>query len=67
MCQYCSKEFRYPSNLKRHLKLKNACSDKISSRVSLTSDRVSSASDRVNLASNRVSEKNMVPILLSLA
>ena len=67
--QYCEKEFIYPSILKRHLKLKNMCSKQISlanDRISLASDRVSQASDRISLTSNQISEKNMVPIWLTL-
>ena len=112
-CQYCGKEFSYPSILKRHLKLKNTCSNQISlatdqisptsdrvsstsgqisltssqislasDQISLTSDRVNSASDRISPTSNlispvsdqasptsnhQISEKNMVPIRLTLA
>ena len=81
-CQYCRNEFRYPSILKRHLKLKNMCSkqmanDRISltsNQISPTSDQVSSTSNQINPTSNRISlitdqisEKNIVPIRLTLA
>ena len=82
-CMYCEKEFTYPSILKRHLKLKNMCSEQssqvndrvslVSDQISPTSDRVSSISDQISLTSNQVSlttdqisEKNMVPIRLTL-
>ena len=81
ICQYCKKEFQYPSVLKRHLKLKNICSlalnknckkvDKqispTSNRVSPTSNRVSPTSNRVSPTSNQVNIKNTVPIRLLLA
>lgn len=80
-CPYCSKVFRYPSILKRHLKLKNMCGKQENARVSLTSDPINQTSDpanqtsdRVSLASDLVSQiKNSrealctVPIRLSLA
>ncbi|GBB96470.1 hypothetical protein RclHR1_27610001 [Rhizophagus clarus] len=73
-CQYCFKEFCYPSILKHHLRLKNMCSKQASQttdQISLASERVSPTSDQVNLASNQISdqfnEKNMVPIRLLLA
>jgi len=63
---YCGKEFHYPSILKRHLRLKNMCSK----RVSPTTDRVSPTSDRVSPTTDRVSDQfnkqNTVPIHLSL-
>ena len=68
-CQYCGKEFRYPSILKRHLKLKNMCSEQssqVNDRVSLISDRISPTSDRVSPTTNQI-DKKTVPIYLSLA
>ena len=78
ICQYCSKEFHYPSVLKRHLRLKNMCSKQASQATDLVSQIVSQAnqttdrvSDRVSPASDRISdqinEKNTVPIRLILA
>jgi hypothetical protein len=62
ICQYCKKEFQYPSVLKRHLKLKNICSlalnkncKKVDKQISPTSNRVSPTSNRVSPTSNRVS------------
>src|SRR5688500_2129636 len=41
ICQYCSKEFRYPCRLKQHYKTVK-CSDNISSQINQCSDSVSS-------------------------
>ena len=45
------------------------CSERasrISDRVSLASNLISQASDRISLTSNQISEKNIVPIRLTL-
>ena len=75
-CQYCRKEFQYPSVLKHHLRLKNICSkqasqatdrvSQIASQANQTTDRVSPVSDQASPTSNQISEKNMVPIRLTL-
>ena len=53
----------YPSILKHHLRLKNMCSKRANDQASWVSDQISQTSDRV---SDRVSEKNTVPVQLSL-
>ena len=74
---YCEKEFRYPSILKRHLKLKNMCSKQVdqiiltTNRVSLTTNQVSPTTNQISPSTNRISlisdQKNTIPIRLFLA
>jgi hypothetical protein len=61
-CPYCDRVYRYPSILKRHLRLKNVCSE----QANRVSDRASRVSDQISQTSDRVSEKNTIPIRLSL-
>ena len=73
-CPYCDRVYRYSSILKRHLRLKNVCSERASKRVSdrasRVNDQISQTSDRtsdqISQTSDRVSEKNTVPVRLSL-
>ena len=62
---YCEKEFRYPSILKRHLKLKNMCSKQVN-QIILTTNQVSLTTNQISLSTNRVSlisdQKNTIPI-----
>ena len=61
-CPYCDRVYRYPSILKRHLRLKNVCSE----QANQVSERASQVSDQISQTSDRVSEKNTVPVQLSL-
>src|SRR5215216_5869177 len=71
-CMYCEKEFKYPSVLKRHLRLKNICSkqvsqatDQISQTASQANQTTGRVSNQVSLTSdqisNQINEKNTVP------
>jgi hypothetical protein len=75
---YCGKEFKYPSVLKRHLRLKNICSkhasqatDQISQIANQANQTTGQVSDQVSPASDQISdqinEKNTIPIRLILA
>ena len=76
-CQYCKKEFHYPSVLKRHLRLKNMCSkqtsqannqvNQIVNQANQKTNQTSQVTDQISLIINQISEKNMVPIWLILA
>jgi hypothetical protein len=64
-CQYCNKEFRYPSILKRHLRIKNKCTKQTSltidpvspttEQTSLTIDPVSSTTEQTSLTTDPIS------------